>query len=48
MSGEIMKGKIALIKEVMNEQEILLGYECVIEFEQKPDLKLGNCEVKQK
>jgi len=38
--------KITVIKEVRNEQEMFLGYEMIIESDEKPDLKLGECVVK--
>jgi len=42
-----MKGKITVIKLVRNEQEVPLGYEIIVEFDDKPNLKLGDCEIKQ-
>lgn len=42
-----MKGKITRISLVRNEQELILGYECIIEFNEEPKLHLGHVEVKQ-
>ena len=43
-----MKGEITYIKKLVNDQEIILGYEVIIEFRCKPDLKLGECKIIQK
>lgn len=42
-----MKSKITLIKEVKDEHENILGYEMIIECDDQPNLRLGECEIKQ-
>ena len=42
------KGQISLIRELLNDDLSVNSYEVVIDFKDKPNFKLGNCEVKQK
>ena len=40
-------GTIVNIHEIINDNEVHLGYQVIIEFKAMPDLMLGNCWVKQ-
>lgn len=41
-----MKGKIVELKEVFDEVECIIKYQIVIWSNDKPNLRLGECEVK--
>lgn len=41
-----MKGLITLIRRIIDENEMIRGYEIIVEIENCPDLKLGDCEIK--
>jgi hypothetical protein len=42
-----MKGRITQIRQVVNDMETIVAYQIVIETEDLPNIKLGDCEVKQ-
>ena len=42
-----MKGEIIQLNRIIDENELVRGYSIVIETKEIPDLKLGNCEIKQ-
>lgn len=41
-----MKGLITLIRRIIDENEIVRGYEIIVETQDLPNLKLGECEIK--
>lgn len=43
-----MRGNITLIRRIIGDSEILLSYEIIVEVKELPDLRLGECELKQK
>lgn len=43
-----MKSQITCIRRIVDENELIRGYELVVETDEMPDLKLGDCEIKQK
>ena len=41
-----MKGEITAIKQLLNEDFSVNCYELVIDVKNRPNLKLGKCEIK--
>ena len=42
-----MKGEIVSIRQIVNEDLSVNSYEVIIDFVDRPELRLGKCEVKQ-
>lgn len=45
--SKTIKGNITYIKLVRNDLEVILGYEILIETEEPPSIKLGECYITQ-
>jgi len=41
-----MKGEIVTIQRFWDDAMCKFFYQCTIDFEKKPDLELGECEIK--
>lgn len=42
-----MKGEIVSIIRMIDENDNVRGYQIVVETHKSPDLKLGDCDIKQ-
>lgn len=42
-----MKGEIVSIRQIVNDDLSVNCYEVVIDFIEKPELRLGKCEIRQ-
>lgn len=42
-----MKGNITTIRRIIDEYEVIRGYEIIIETAEEPRLRLGECNINQ-